>query len=46
MFYTLTQQTSASPSTNQSNDILILDVVDFEHFTTQYAQDQLQQLPN
>lgn len=46
MLYTLLQTTQALSFTTQSSEILSLDVVDFEHFTTQYAQDRLQQLPN
>lgn len=46
MFYTLLHNAPALPSSIQSSEILSLDVADFEHFTTQYAQDRLQQLPN
>lgn len=45
MFFTLLT-TNFSFLAAQANDILCLDLTDFEHFNTEYAQDRLQQLPN
>jgi len=46
MLYTTTAFTPFLSLVAQNNDLLCLDLTDFEHFTTEYAQDRLQQLPN
>lgn len=46
MLYTLQQYTTSFAYNTQKTNLLTLDLTDFEHFSTDHAHDQLQQLPN
>jgi hypothetical protein len=46
MLYTILNLKLSLLLAAQNNDLLCLDLTDFEHFNTEYAQDRLQQLPN